>query len=78
MKTIFKQYYVKALEKFGVAKKATVRTKNKVMADVLKLTINTDQEDVRRVFHMLWERARLLKPAAVFDPLHLFENQDDS
>lgn len=48
------------------------------MADVLKLTINTDKEDVRRVFHMLWEGAKLLKPATVFDPLQLFENQDDS
>ena len=66
------------MEKFGVAKKASVKTKNKVMADVLKLTTNTDKEDVMRVFHMLWERARLLKPAAVFDPLNLFENQDDN
>ena len=62
------------MEKFGIAKKSTVKSKNKVMADVLKLTTDTDNVEVRRLFQMLWEKCKLLKPAVVFDPLNLFED----
>ena len=47
-------------------------------AEGLRLTRNTDSADadVRRVFRVMWERAKLLNPAVTFDPLGLFEEED--
>ena len=49
---------------------------NNVSAEVLKLTRNTDSQDVRRTFELMWERAKMLKPALIFDPLGQFELDD--
>ena len=63
----------KVLQKFGLGKKETVTRGNCVKADVLKLTMKTDEDDVKSVFKYMWEKAKVLKPAVVFDPLKLFE-----
>ena len=64
----------KVLQKFGLGKKETVTRANSVKADVLKLTMKTDEDDVISVFKYMWEKAKVLKPAVVFDPLKLFED----
>ena len=61
------------MQKFGLGKKETVTRGNCVKADVLKLTMKTDEEDVIKVFKYCWEKAKDLKPSLVFDPLKLFE-----
>ena len=63
----------KVLQKFGLGKKETVTRANSVKADVLKLTMKTDEEDVISVFKYCREKAKALKPSVVFDPLKLFE-----
>ena len=65
------------MEKFKIAEKVTVKRGNKVSAEVLRLTRNTDSEDVRRVFQLLWEKAKTLNPVAKFDPLRIFEEEED-
>jgi len=61
------------LQKFGLGKKETVTRANSVKADVLKLTMKTDEDDVISVFKYKWQKAKVLKPSVVFDPLNLFE-----
>ena len=63
----------KVLQKFGLGKKETVTRGNSVKADVLKLTMKTDEDDVKSVFKYMWEKAKVLKPAVLFDPLKIFE-----
>ena len=63
----------KVLQKFGLAKKVSVTRANSVKADVLKLTMKTDDDDVKSVFKYMWEKAKVLKPAVLFDPLKIFE-----
>ena len=63
----------KVLQKFGLAKKVSVTRANSVKADVLKLTMKTDEDDVKSVFKYMWEKAKVLKPAVLFDPLKIFE-----
>ena len=63
----------KVLQKFGLGKKETVTRANSVKADVLKLTMKTDDDDVKSVFKYMWEKAKVLKPAVLFDPLKMFE-----
>lgn len=65
------------MEKFKIAKKVTVKRGNKVSAEALRLTRRTDSEDVRRVFQLLWEKAKTLTPAAKFDPLGIFEEEEE-
>ena len=47
----------KVLQKFGLVKKETVTRANSVKADVLKLTMKTDEDDVISVFKYMWEKA---------------------
>ena len=75
-KVFVELFLFKALTKFKIAEKATFKRGNKVCADGLKLTRNTDCPIVRRVFQLMWERAKLLKPAVTFDPLGIFEDED--
>ena len=63
----------KVLQKFELGKKETVTRANSVKADVLKLTMKTDEDDVISVFKYMWEKAKVLKPAVLFDPLKIFE-----
>ena len=63
----------KVLQKFGLGKKETVTSGNNMKTDILKLTMKTDEEDVINVFKYCWEKAKVLKPSVVFDPLKLFE-----
>ena len=63
----------KVLQKFGLGKKETVTRANSVKADVLKLTMKTDEEEVISVFKYCWEKTKAFKPTVVFDPLQLFE-----
>ena len=65
--------FSKVLQKFGLAKKELVTRANSVKADVLKLTMKTDEDDVKSVFKYMWEKAKVLKPAVLFDPLKIFE-----
>ena len=65
------------MEKFKIAQKVTVKRGNKVSAEVLRLTRATDSAVVRRVFQLLWEKAKTLTPAAKFDPLGIFEEEED-
>ena len=62
------------MKKFKIAEKIDVTTGNKIKAQALILTQETDSEEIRRVFQLMWERAKLLKPKVMFDPLNLFEN----
>lgn len=61
------------MEKYGIAKKVSVTQGNRLVADVIRLTMRTDDEDVIAVFRFMWERAKILKPPVKFDPLGLFE-----
>ena len=61
------------MQKFGLAKKVSVTRANSVKADVLKLMMKTDDDDVKSVFKYMWEKAKVLKPAVLFDPLKIFE-----
>ena len=66
--------FVKALQKFKIAKKTSVLSGNKMKVDALQLTMETESADVRRVFQLMWEKAKSMKPTIVFDPLGLFED----
>ena len=47
----------KVLQKFGLGKKETVMRGNSVKADVLKLTMKTDEDDVISVFKYMFDKA---------------------
>ena len=60
-----------ALEKFGIGRKVTPGEEPAVKVDTLVLTMQTDNEDVERIFSILYERAKNLKLR--FDPLGRFD-----
>ena len=67
---------IQALEKFKIAKRDFTATGgNKRRVDSLFLTLQSSSPEVTRTYELLWERAKLLTPSVVFDPLNIFENK---
>ena len=64
------------MEKFKIAKRDFTATGgNKRRVDSLFLTLQSSSPEVTRTYELLWERAKLLTPSVVFDPLNIFENK---
>ena len=62
---------MKALEKFDIAKRITVKSDNNVQCDKLQLTTESSDVNVVRMFRLMHCKAKESK--LLFDPLGIFE-----
>ena len=59
--------------KFGVATKEEILMKNRKTASSLKLVTESEDEDVKRFFQLLYQRLRAT--SVIFDPLGIFHEE---
>ena len=60
---------MKALEKYGIGKQIKITSGNKVNTDCVQLTLASNDEEVKRIYQLMAEKAHEM--GLVFDPLNL-------
>lgn len=66
--------FIKVLEKYGIGITSKEKTGNKVSAEMLVLTSESEDPEVLRVFEIMYERAKTM--GLKFDPLKKFEKTE--